>query len=142
MGMIDEKVLMKEHYQILADVKVIREKLEEGTEDHASILTRLDSLEKQSVANTQALLCNASDHLQFVKSDELKSIEESLNSLKLGTVIMSPQQAKSSGHGWFAILLQNPIYLMWLTFGFVVIILIYNGFTYSEIMGIINQLPK
>ena len=140
--MIDEKVLMKEHYQILADVKVIREKLEEGTEDHTSILTRLDSLEKQSVANTQALLLNASDHLQFVKSHELKSIEESLNSLKLGTVIMSPQQAKSSGRGWFAILLQNPIYLMWLTFGFVVVILIYNGFTYSEIMGIINQLPK
>ena len=140
--MIDEKVLMKEHYQILADVKVIREKLEEGTEDHISILIRLDALEKQSVANTQALLLNASDHLQFVKSHELKSIEESLNSLKLGTVIMSPQQAKSSGRGWFAILLQNPIYLMWLTFGFVVIILIYNGFTYSEIMGIINQLPK
>ena len=140
--MIDEKVLMKEHYQILADVKVIREKLEEGTEDHTSILIRLDSLEKQSVANTQALLLNASDHLQFVKSHELKSIEESLNSLKLGTVIMSPQQAKSSGRGWFAILLQNPIYLMWLTFGFVVLILIYNGFTYSEIMGIINQLPK
>ena len=142
MGMIDEKVLMKEHYQILADVKVIREKLEEGTEDHISILIRLDALEKQSVANTQALLLNASDHLQFVKSHELKSIEESLNSLKLGTVIMSPQQAKSSGRGWFAILLQNPIYLMWLTFGFVVLILIYNGFTYSEIMGIINQLPK
>ena len=140
--MIDEKVLMKEHYQILADVKVIREKLEEGTEDRTSILIRLDLLEKQSVANTQALLLNASDHLQFVKSHELKSIEESLNSLKLGTVIMSPQQAKSSGRGWFAILLQNPIYLMWLTFGFVVIILIYNGFTYSEIMGIINQLPK
>ena len=140
--MIDEKVLMKEHYQILADVKVIREKLEEGTEDHISILIRLDALEKQSVANTQALLLNASDHLQFVKSHELKSIEESLNSLKLGTVIMSPQQAKSSGRGWFAILLQNPIYLMWLTFGFVVLILIYNGFTYSEIMGIINQLPK
>lgn len=140
--MIDEKILMKEHYQILADVKVIREKLEEGNEDHTSILTRLDSLEKQSVANTQALLINASDHLQFVKSHELKSIEESLNSLKLGTVIMSPQQAKSSGRGWFAILLQNPIYLMWLTFGFVVLILIYNGFTYSEIMGIINQLPK
>lgn len=142
MGLIDEKILMKEHYQILADVKVIREKLEEGTEDHTSILARLDSLEKQSVANTQALLLNTSDHLQFVKSHELKSIEESLNSLKLGTVIMSPQQAKSSGRGWFAILLQNPIYLMWLTFGFVVIILIYNGFTYSEIMGIINQLPK
>ena len=142
MGMIDEKVLMKEHYQILADIKVIREKLEEGTEDHTSILIRLDSLEKQSVANTQALLLNASDHLQFVKSHELKSIEESLNSLKLGTVIMSPQQAKSTGRGWFAILLQNPIYLMWLTFGFVVLILIYNGFTYSEIMGIINQLPK
>ena len=140
--MIDEKVLMKEHYQILADVKVIREKLEEGTEDRTSILIRLDLLEKQSVANTQALLLNASDHLQFVKSHELKSIEESLNSLKLGTVIMSPQQAKSSGRGWFAILLQNPIYLMWLTFGFVVVILIYNGFTYSEIMGIINQLPK
>ena len=140
--MIDEKVLMKEHYQILADVKVIREKLEEGTEDHISILIRLDALEKQSVANTQALLLNASDHLQFVKSHELKSIEESLNSLKLGTVIMSPQQAKSSGRGWIAILLQNPIFLMWLTFGFVVLILIYNGFTYSEIMGIINQLPK
>ena len=140
--MIDEKVLMKEHYQILADVKVIREKLEEGTEDRTSILIRLDLLEKQSVANTQALLLNASDHLQFVKSHELKSIEESLNSLKLGTVIMSPQQARSSGRGWFAILLQNPIYLMWLTFGFVVVILIYNGFTYSEIMGIINQLPK
>ena len=142
MGLIDEKILMKEHYQILADVQTIREKLDDGTEDHASILKRLESLEQQSMMNTQALLLNATEHSQFVKSHELKGIEDSLNSLKVGTVIMSPQQAKASGRGWFAILLQNPIYLMWLIFGCIIIVMLSLGFTYNQIMTIVDRIPK
>ncbi|KAF5037175.1 hypothetical protein DSECCO2_567380 [anaerobic digester metagenome] len=131
--MIDEQILLREHYEILASIKTLKEDMAQGRVTYADMAKRLDELEDLARLNNL-------EHKDFVRHKELAGIQDSLKKMENNITILSPQQAKEAGQGWLSILLKNPQYLMWIILGAVIITMIFMGYSFVEISQVIDQL--
>ena len=123
---MDEQQLMREHYEILADIRSIKEDLKQGRLTNADLIEKLEILERRQAQNDL-------DHTAFVKHQDLAEIRDSLRTLRDGMVIMTPKQAKESGSGFLSLVLKNPQNVMYIILGVVIIVMIIQGFSYAEI---------
>ena len=98
-----------------------------------SSIEKLEELEKRAMQNDV-------EHLQFVQHKDLTEMKDILRRLKEGTVVMTPSQAKDSGQSWFSILMKNPQHLMWLMLGFIIVIMVIQGYNYSEISQVLERI--
>lgn len=130
---MDEQQLMREHYEILADIRSIKEDLKQGRLTNADLIDKLEILERRQAQNDL-------DHTTFVKHQDLAEIRDSLRTLRDGMVIMTPKQAKEAGNGFLSLLLKNPTYLMWLILGVVVLSMVFMGFSYAEISQVLGRI--
>ena len=48
--------------------------------------------------------------------------------------------AKENGSGFFSIILKNPTYLMWLILGVVVVVMVFQGYSYAEISRVLERI--
>ena len=129
----DEQRLFREHYEMLSDIKAIKEDIKNGKATSRELVGKLEELEKRAIQND-------AEHLQFVQQKDLTEIKDVLQMLKGGTVVMTPEQAKDSGQNWFSILIRNPQYLMWLILGLIVVIMVIQGYNYSEISQVMEKI--
>ena len=129
----DEQRLFREHYEMLSDIKAIKEDIKNGKATSRELVGKLEELEKRAIQND-------AEHLQFVQQKDLTEIKDVLQMLKGGTVVMTPEQAKDSGQSWFSILVRNPQYLMWLILGLIVVIMVIQGYNYSEISQVMEKI--
>ena len=130
---IDEQKLLREHYEIMADIKSIKKDILDGESNSELLLEKIEALEKKAQLNE-------AEHPQFVRNEEIAGIRVSLKKLEDGMVVMTPAQAKDAGNGWFSILMKNPTYLMWLILGAVVITMIIMGYSFAEISQVLNRM--
>ena len=133
MNTIDEQKLLREHYEIMADIKALKRDVEAGETDRENLLTKIEALERRAAQNDI-------EHLQYVKVAELAEIRDTVRALKGSTVIMSPDKAKENGNGFIQLILKNPTYLMWLILGAVVITMIIMGYSYAEISQVLERI--
>ena len=133
MNTIDEQKLLREHYEILADIKSLKRDVADGDLNREILIGKIEALEKRAQQNDI-------EHLQFVKVSELAEIRDTVRELKGSTVIMTPQKAKENGNGFIALILKNPTYLMWLILGAVVITMIIMGYSYAEISQVLERI--
>ncbi len=129
----DEQRLLREHYEILSDIKAIKQDIKDGKTTNEKLIEKLEELEKRAMQNDV-------EHLQFVQHKDLTDMKDILRRLKEGTVVMTPSQAKDSGQSWFSILMKNPQHLMWLLLGIVLISMIINGYSYAEISQVLERI--
>ena len=129
----DEQRLFREHYEMLSDIKAIKEDIKNGKATSRELVEKLEELEKRAIQND-------AEHLQFVQQKDLTEIKDVLQMLKGGTVVMTPEQAKDSGQNWLSILIRNPQYLMWLILGLIVVIMVIQGYNYSEISQVMEKI--
>ena len=130
---IDEQRLLREHYEILSDIKAIKQDIKDGKTTNEKLIEKLEELEKRAMQNDV-------EHLQFVQHKDLTEMKDILRRLKEGTVVMTPSQAKDSGQSWFSILMKNPQHLMWLMLGFIIVIMVIQGYNYSEISQVLERI--
>lgn len=130
---IDEQRLLREHYEILSDIKAIKQDIKDGKTTNEKLIEKLEELEKRAMQNDL-------EHLQFVQHKDLTEMKDILRRLKEGTVVMTPSQAKDSGQSWFSILMKNPQHLMWLMLGFIIVIMVIQGYNYSEISQVLERI--
>ena len=130
---IDEQKLLREHYEIMADIKSIKKDILDGESNSELLLEKIEALEKKAQLNE-------AEHPQFVRNEEIAGIRVSLKKLEDGMVVMTPAQAKDAGNGWFSILMKNPTYLMWLILAAVVISMVGMGYNFVEISQVLNQI--
>ena len=130
---IDEQKLLREHYEIMADIRSIKEDIKQGKTTNSELVEKLEVLERRAAQNDM-------DHSVFVKHQELVEIRDALRTLKDGMVVMTPAQAKDAGNGWFSILMKNPTYLMWLILAAVVISMVGMGYSFVEISQVLNKI--
>lgn len=130
---IDEQRLLREHYEILSDIKAIKEDIKDGKTTNEKLIEKLEELEKRAMQND-------AEHLQFVQHKDLTEMKDILRRLKDGTIVMTPSQAKDSGQNWFSILMKNPQHLMWVILGVVIISMIIMGYSYSEISQVLERI--
>ena len=133
MNTIDEQKLLREHYEILADIKSLKRDVADGDLNREILIGKIEALEKRAQQYDI-------EHLQFVKVSELAEIRDTVRELKGSTVIMTPQKAKENGNGFVALILKNPTYLMWLILGAVVITMIIMGYSYAEISQVLERI--
>jgi hypothetical protein len=133
MGIIDEPKLMREHYEILADIKSLKRDLLNGEATQDEILKKIEILEEKARTNDR-------EHKNFVRAEALIGIQESLHKLESGTVVMTPKQAKDAGESWLGLLLKNPTHLMWLILAAVVITMVFMGYSYAEISQVLDRM--
>ena len=129
----DEQRLFREHYEMLSDIKAIKEDIKNGKATSRELVEKLEELEKRAIQND-------AEHLQFVQQKDLTEIKDVLQMLKGGTVVMTPEQAKDSGQSWLSVLIRNPQYLMWLILGLIVVIMVIQGYNYSEISQVMEKI--
>ena len=129
----DEQRLLREHYEILSDIKVIKQDIKDGKTTNEKLIEKLEELEKRAMQNDV-------EHLQFVQHKDLTEMKDILRRLKEGTIVMTPSQAKDSGQSWFSILMRNPQHLMWLMLGFIIVIMVIQGYNYSEISQVLERI--
>ena len=130
---IDEQRLLREHYEILSDIKAIKEDIKTGKTTNEKLIKKLEELEKRAMQND-------AEHLQFVQHKDLTEMKDILRRLKEGTIVMTPSQAKDSGQSWFSILMKNPQHLMWLMLGFIIVIMVIQGYNYAEISQVLERM--
>ena len=130
---IDEQRLLREHYEILSDIKAIKQDIKDGKTTNEKLIEKLEELEKRAMQNDV-------EHLQFVQHKDLTEMKDILRRLKEGTIVMTPSQAKDSGQNWFSILMRDPQHLMWLLLGIVLISMIINGYSYAEISQVLERM--
>ena len=130
---IDEQKLLREHYEIMADIKSIKKDILDGESNSELLLEKIEALEKKAQLNE-------AEHPQFVRNEEIAGIRVSLKKLEDGMVVMTPAQAKDAGNGWFSILMKNPTYLMWLILAAVVISMVGMGYSFVEISQVLNKI--
>ena len=130
---IDEQKLLREHYEIMADIKSIKKDILDGESNSELLLEKIEALEKKAQLNE-------AEHPQFVRNEEIAGIRVSLKKLEDGMVVMTPAQAKDAGNGWFSILMKNPTYLMWLILAAVVISMVGMGYSFVEISQVLNRI--
>lgn len=133
MNQIDEQILLREHYEILASIKTLKEDMAQGRVTYADMAKRLDELEDLARLNNL-------EHKDFVRHKELTGIRESLKKMENNITILSPQQAKEAGQGWISILLKNPQHLMWIILGVVVVVMVFQGYSYAEISRVLDRI--
>ena len=133
MNTIDEQKLLREHYEIMADIKALKRDVAAGETDRENLLKKNEDLERRAAQNDI-------EHLQYVKVAELAEIRDTVRALKGSTVIMSPDKAKENGNGFIQLILKNPTYLMWLILGAVVITMIIMGYSYAEISQVLERI--
>ena len=133
MNTIDEQKLLREHYEILADIKSLKRDVADGDLTREVLVGKIEALEKRAQMNDI-------DHLQFVKATELAEIRDIVRRLDGGTIIQTPEKAKENGSGFFSIILKNPTYLMWLILGVVVVVMVFQGYSYSEISRVLERI--
>ena len=101
-------------------------------EDIKAMEARVEELEKIATKNDI-------DHLDFVRYSAFTSVQQSLQKLENAVVVMTPKQAKDAGNGWLSVVLKNPTYVMWLILATVVVAMIFNGYSYSEINDVLRR---
>lgn len=130
---IDEQRLLREHYEILSDIKAIKEDIKAGKATNQQLVAKLEELEKRAMQNDV-------EHLQFVQHKDLTEMKDILRMLKEGTIVMTPSQAKDSGQNWFSILMRNPQHLMWLMLGLIIVIMVVMGYSFAEISQVLDRI--
>ena len=130
---IDEQKLLREHYEIMADIRSIKEDIKQGKATNSELVEKLEILERRAAQNDM-------DHSVFVKHQELAGILDSLKKLKDGMVVMTPTQAKDAGNSWLSVLMKNPTYIMWLILAVVVISMVGMGYSFVEISQVLNRI--
>lgn len=130
---IDEQRLLREHYEILSDIKGIKQDIKDGKTTNEKLIEKLEELEKRAMQNDV-------EHLQFVQHKDLTEMKDILRMLKEGTIVMTPKQAKDSGQNWFSILMRNPQHLMWVMLGFIVVIMVIMGYNFAEISQVLERI--
>ena len=130
---IDEQKLLREHYEIMADIKSIKKDILGGESNSELLLEKIEALEKKAQLNE-------AEHPQFVRNEEIAGIRVSLKKLEDGMVVMTPAQAKDAGNSWLSVLMKNPTYLMWLILAAVVISMVGMGYSFVEISQVLNKI--
>ena len=130
---IDEQKLLREHYEIMADIKSIKKDILDGESNSELLLEKIEALEKKAQLNE-------AEHPQFVRNEEIAGIRVSLKKLEDGMVVMTPAQAKDAGNSWLSVLMKNPTYLMWLILAVVVISMVGMGYSFVEISQVLNRI--
>lgn len=130
---IDEQKLLREHYEIMADIKSIKKDILDGEANQEELLRKIEALEKKAQLNDV-------EHLQFVRNEAIAGIRDSLKKLEDGMIVMTPKQAKDAGSNWFSIMLKNPQYLMWIILGVVILSMVIMGYSYVEISQVLDRL--
>lgn len=122
-----------EHGRLLEALGRLKEDIRDGKLTIRELADRLDELERKARENEQ-------EHLDFVKQEAMRGIQDSLKKLENSVVVMTPKQAKDAGSNWFSIMLKNPQYLMWIILGVVVLSMIIMGYSYVEISQVLDRL--
>ena len=130
---IDEQKLLREHYEIMADIRSIKEDIKQGRLTNADLIEKLETLEKRQSQNDL-------EHTNFVRHQDIAEIRDALRTLKDGMVVMTPAQAKDAGNSWLSVLMKNPTYLMWLILAAVVISMVGMGYSFVEISQVLNKI--
>ncbi len=133
MAIFDEEKLLREHYEIMADIRTLKQAIADGRATKEELIEKIEVLEQLAAQNNL-------DHLQFVKTQEITEIRDIVRRLDGGTIIQSPQKAKENGTGFIALILRNPTYLMWLILGAVVITMVIMGYSFVEISQVLEQI--
>lgn len=122
-----------EHGRLLEALGRLKEDIRDGKLTIRELADRLDELERKARENEQ-------EHLEFVKQEAMRGIQDSLKKLENSVVVMTPKQAKDAGSNWFSILLKNPTNLMWIILGVVVLSMVIMGYSYVEISQVLDRL--
>ena len=133
MNQIDEQKLLREHYEIMADIKALKKDIADGETNREVLLLKIEALEKRAQQNDI-------DHLQYVKVSELAEIRDTVRALKGSTVIQSTEVARENGAGLLTLILKNPTYLMWIILGVVVVVMVFQGYSYAEISRVLERI--
>ena len=116
-----------EHGQVMADIA--RLKL-----DAKDLYQRVDDLERKAWQNDV-------DHESFkVSASSILSIQETLRKIEKATIVIDKKQAADSGMSFFGQLMRNPQHLMWVILGIVAITMVLMGYSYAEIVQIIDRM--
>ena len=116
------------------------ESLKRLAEDVATGNRTIEELKAKIEALEDRFALNDSEHRTFVQHTELQGIQESLKKLENSVVVMTPKQAKEAGNNWLSILFKNPTYFMWLILGVVVVAMIFMGYSFVEIIQVVNRI--
>ena len=130
---IDEQRLLREHYEILSDIRAIKQDVADGKATNRELVIKLEELEKRAMQNDV-------EHQAFVQHKDLTEMKDILRMLKEGTIVMTPKQAKDSGQNWFSILMKSPQHLMWVILGLIIVIMIVMGYSFAEISQVLDKL--
>ena len=128
-----DQIFMREHYEIMADIRAIKKDLIDGDANQEELLKKIIILEQKSLKNDF-------EHTGFVASQELAELSAAVRELKGGMVVMTPQQAKNAGNSWLSVLLKNPTYLMWVILGAIIITMVVMGYSFIEINQVLDKL--
>ena len=116
-----------EHWQVMADIARLKI-------DAKDLHHRVDDLEKKAWQNDV-------DHEAFkVSASSILSIQETLRKIEKATIVIDKKQAADSGMSFFGQIMRNPQHLMWVILGIVAITMILMGYSYAEIVQIIDRM--
>lgn len=137
---IDEAKLLREHYEIMADIKGMKErelKRDRMDDDWAEKLSFLEEAARKNMRDHEDLV---KDLETFAKADTLVEIKTSLEALRGTILIQTPAQARSGGDSWVQILFRNPTYILWVILGAVVLLMVIMGYSLSEIGSVLDRM--
>ena len=122
-----------EYGQVLAEIGRLKEDVREQKLTTIEIVKRIEDLEHKARQNEI-------EHIDFVKSEAIRDIQNSLKKMENNIQIMTPTQAKESGVAWYALILKNPTYVLWIMLGGIVLLMIFMGYSFAEISQVLEKL--
>lgn len=127
------EVEAKEHYGILADIRVLKQAVADGKVTMREMADRLDELEERARTNDF-------DHKGFVKLESLQPIYDSMRKLEGSIVVQTPKQVQDNGGSFLQIIGRNPTYLLWGILGMVAVLMVIMGYRFTEIIEVLNKI--
>lgn len=144
MGILDEQKLLREHYEIMADIRVLKEYIVDDKATKEELLEKVERLEELlgKVENLEEKAAkNDLEHDGFAKEETVQGLRASFKEeMEKRTIIMSSDQAKADGKGWLALVLKNPTHLMWLLLAVVIVAMVIQGYSYAEISQVLDKM--
>ena len=127
------EVTPKEHYGILADIRVLKQAVADGKVSMKEMADRLDELEERARTNEY-------DHKGFVKLENLQPIYDSMRKLEGSILVQTPKQVQDNGGTMLSIIGRNPTYLLWGIMGMVAILMVIMGYRFSKIIQVLQKI--